>query len=773
LWETTRDGIPAALLRLRRNRTAFIACACGRPAGSVARKRAPTRALLLALLLAPALPAAAETAWVGSAACQSCHADEYRAWQSSHHYQAMLPASEDTVLGDFDGATYQYGGVTSRFYRRDGKYLVETDDANGALREFEIAYTFGFHPLQQYLVPFPNGRYQALNIVWDSRPRADGGQRWMHLYPEHDDPADGDGPVTHDDPVHWTGSFQNWNSRCAACHSTGLEKNYSAASDGYRTSWQEVNVACEACHGPAGAHLAWASAGGKDTQAATGAGPHKGFAFSLADRGAFGPSGTAATNTRQRLDGRRPLTQLETCAACHSRRSEMESGKPGDRYDDHHQLALLEPGLYFADGQVRDEVYVYGSFLQSRMHAAGVVCSNCHEPHSGKVIADDNRLCTQCHAEATFDRPAHHHHAEGSAGAACVNCHMPARSYMVVDDRRDHSFRVPEPRLTAELGIPNACNGCHRDRDAGWAQQALSEWGVANDLRATHAPLLAAAWSGRPEALPGLLSLAADPARPAILRASAALGLGAFPSGEALQGLAQLLGAEDALVRAAAVRALDSLPLQQRYPLLHGLAGDPSRSVRLAAARQLAGVAPDGLPQDEAQALAALLHEYLESMQHNADLPEGQMNLGLYYANIGDPVAAEQAYRRALKLSPAFVPALLNLADLYRANGLDQQAGPLLQRAIDRAPAAAAPQHAMGLLLVRQGNLDAALGHLERATALEPDNARYAYVYGVGLWEAGRSEAAIATLEAALAVHPGDRDLQSALASYRQQPQRP
>ena len=354
---------------------------------------------------------------------------------------------------------------------------------------------------------------------------------------------------------------------------------------------------------------------------------------------------------------------------------------------------------------------------------------------------------------------------------------MPIRTYMVVDGRRDHGFRVPEPRLTAELGIPNACNDCHGDRDPAWAQAALDSWGVSTDLRATHAPLLAAGWSGRPDAAPALLGLAADPARPALLRASAALAGGAFPAAETLQGLAPLLDSDDALVRAAAARSLDWLPVEQRYALLKRLVGDPSRSVRLATARQLAGVEGAGLPPNEAQAaaqaLAALRQEYLESLRHDADLPEGQMNLGLYHAAGGDPVAAEQAYRSALKLSPSFVPALLNLADLYRANGLDQQAEPQLQQAIDRAPAAAAPQHAMGLLLVRRGELDAALGHLERAAALEPDNARYAYVYGVGLWEAGRREAAIATLEAALAAHPGDRDLQAALASYRQQPQRP
>jgi tetratricopeptide (TPR) repeat protein len=350
---------------------------------------------------------------------------------------------------------------------------------------------------------------------------------------------------------------------------------------------------------------------------------------------------------------------------------------------------------------------------------------------------------------------------------------MPARTYMVVDDRRDHSFRVPEPRLTAELGIPNACTGCHQDRDAAWAQEALAAWGVGKQSRAGHAPLLAAAWSGRQEALPGLLSLAADPARPAILRASAALALGAFPAGETLQGLAQLLGSDDALVRATAARVLEWLPAQQRYALLQALVDDPSKSVRLAAARLLADVAPDALSPAEAQALTALRREYLASMQFNADMPEGQMNLGVYFAASGDPVAAEQAYRRAMALSPSFVPALLNLADLYRASGLDAKARPLLQQALALAPVQAAPQHAMGLLLVRQGELDAALGHLQQAAALEPQNVRYVYVYGVGLWESGRREEAIATLEAALADHPGNRDLQSALASYYQELQRP
>ena len=727
--------------------------------------------VFVALLMASGWPpgfAAADPAYSGSAACAGCHEQAYQAWRSSHHYQAMLPATAENVVGAFDGRRFEYGGISSRFFQKDDTYLVETDNEKGELQVFEIAYTFGFYPLQQYLVAFPGGRYQALNIVWDSRPEAAGGQRWIHLYPE--DAPDNAEPVRHDDIVHWTGSFQNWNGRCAACHSTGLEKNYSAAARRFETRWQEINVACEACHGPAADHLEWAqSQQAENSDTAANPPPHKGFAYALDDRGPFGPPATGNSNILARQDGKRPVTQVETCAGCHSRRSELDEPHPGQRFDDLYHLSLIEPGLYFPDGQVRDEVYVYGSFLQSRMHAAGVVCSNCHEPHSGTLRAPGNALCSQCHAAAAYDQPSHHRHPAGEPGSACVDCHMPARTYMVVDDRRDHSFRVPEPRLTVELGIPNACNQCHGDRSAQWAADALAGWGIKSPARAGHAAVLAAAWAGQPAVVPDLLALATDEGKPAILRASAVLASGNFPVRDTLASIGQVLYSDDSRVRAAAVRTLDRLPAEQRYALLKSLVTDPVKSVRMAVARQLAEVPLAQLPPAEGEALDTLRKEYLDTLRTHADLPEEQMNLGLYYQAAGNPEAAEKAYREALRLAPAFVPALLNLADLYRANGLDPQAGPLLERAIGLAPGDAAPQHALGLLLIRQRQLDAAVGHLQKAAELDPVNVRYSYVYGVALWESGRQQEAVATLETALANHPGNRDLLSALASYYQQ----
>jgi predicted CXXCH cytochrome family protein len=705
-------------------------------------------------LLIPSISLSAATgSFVGSEQCKGCHEKPYDFWKESHHYQAMLPANQDTVLGDFSDRTFEYAGISHRFFRKGDKFFVATDNSQGELQEFEITHTFGFFPLQQYLVPFPDGRYQALNIVWDSRTKDEGGQRWLHLYP--------DNPVTHEDIVHWTGSFQNWNSRCAACHSTGLEKNYSSTSNSYATTWAEINVACEACHGPASNHIDWAG-GSRESN-------DRGFTFSLNDRGTFGPSDDSSANTWSRLDGQHPTTQVETCAACHARRSEIDPHRAGEPFNNIYRLALIERGLYFPDGQIDDEVYVYGSFLQSKMHQAGVVCSDCHDPHSNALKMEGNALCTQCHNSTVFDQPAHHRHETGSAGAACVSCHMPVKTYMVLDDRHDHGFRIPEPRLTLELGAPNSCNQCHSDKDAQWAINALDAWGISSAVRSKHARVFDSAWSGELSALPGLLALASETATPPIIRASAILATLNYPSQESLNSIQQLLTSDQALLRAAAVRAMDWVPLAQRYALLRDLAEDNSKDVRMAVARQLSGFPAEQLPAASATELTTLFQEYLESMKHNADMPEEQMNLGLYYGANNEPLAAEKAYRTALKLSPRFVPAMLNLADLYRANGMDKNAEPLLQKAIDMAPDEASPLHAMGLLKVRQGKLEDAIPFLRQAAAAGPQNYRYSYVYAVAMWESGSKAEAVAELESALTRLPDNRELLSALASYYQQ----
>src|SRR5205823_4298903 len=190
--------------------------------------------------------------YVGAAACGACHAREYEAWSRSHHRHAMQVADAKSVLGNFRDAKFVYAGTTSLFSTRDGRYYVRTDGPDGKLAEFEIKYTFGVAPLQQYLIELPGGKLQALGIAWDSRPKANGGQRWFHLYPDQN--------LRAGDPLHWTGINQNWNFMCAECHSTRLRKNFDAATGRFTTTWAEIDVACEACHGPGAEHAARAKA---------------------------------------------------------------------------------------------------------------------------------------------------------------------------------------------------------------------------------------------------------------------------------------------------------------------------------------------------------------------------------------------------------------------------------------------------------------------------------------------------------------------------------
>ncbi|MGD8619395.1 MAG: multiheme c-type cytochrome, partial [Gammaproteobacteria bacterium] len=429
----------------------------------------PAWRLPAGLLLALVAGVSHAADFVGGQACRDCHAAEYSAWQGSHHDLAMQAASEETVLGDFDNASLLHFGVTTSFYRKDGRFMVRTEGPDGKLQDYEIKYTFGAVPLQQYLIEFPGGRMQALGLAWDSRPEAQGGQRWFPLYPDEE--------ISHDDELHWTRPSHNWNSMCAECHSTHLEKNYDPVTRTFSTTWSEVDVSCEACHGPGSDHVAWAERKPGWKQLDTG----KGLAITLDERRGIQWKTDPETGKPVRSEPRGSEREIEMCARCHARRSPISSAYVhGEPLLDHYLPRLLEEGMYYPDGQIDDEVYVYGSFIQSRMYHAGVTCSDCHEPHSSALRVPGNGVCLQCHQADKYDRPGHHFHKPQSAGGSCAECHMPPKTYMVVDPRHDHSMRIPRPDLSVKLGTPNACNNCHKDKDAGWADKQVRGWyGVA------------------------------------------------------------------------------------------------------------------------------------------------------------------------------------------------------------------------------------------------------------------------------------------------------
>jgi predicted CXXCH cytochrome family protein len=694
-------------------------------------------------------------AFVGSETCIGCHQEAGSLWHSSQHAHAMAHASDDTVLGDFADARFDYYGSTSRFFKKDGKFYVETDGPDGALQTFEVKYTFGLDPLQQYLIEFPDGRVQALTIAWDSRTKEEGGQRWFHLYPDEH--------IGHDDPLHWTKLNQNWNFMCAECHSTGVAKNYDPKTDRFATTWKEISIGCEACHGQGSAHVAWA----KDWSPFAEKDKALGLLARFDERS--GVTWTRAADTGQPKRSATPARlrqEVEMCGRCHARRGiiseNVVSGRP---LSDSHAVSLLGRGLYQADGQMLDEVYNYGSFKQSKMFARGVTCSDCHDPHSAKLKAKGDQVCLQCHA-GSYETVAHTHH-EGDAAPSCVACHMPARKFMVIDERHDHSFRVPRPDLAETLGVDNACTDCHTDKSAQWAAAAIEDWyGPERKGFQTFGPAFHAAWTGAPDAASLLAVVAGDQGTPAFVRASALEELTAYPSRETASLVREGLADPDPLVRIAALDHLETAPPAQLWPLVSPLLSDPVRGVRIKAGFLLGGVPPKDLPAADRARLAKAEDEFVAAQTLNADRPEARALLGRYLARTGKMKEAEAEYRAALALSPHFAPAAVNLADLYRQTGRDEDGEAALHEALEFSPQDGGLHHALGLTLVRLKRQAEAIEHLRRAAELEPDRARYAYVYAVGLDSVGERVKAIEVLEDSVARHPGDRESLMALINF-------
>ena len=639
----------------------------------------------------------------------------------------MAVADDTTVLGDFGDATFTHFGVTSIFTKKDGRFLVRTDGPDGGLHDFEIAYTFGVDPLQQYLIRFPNGRLQALNVCWDARPKAQGGQRWFHLYPNE--------AVPHDDVLHWTGLYQNWNFMCAECHSTHVEKRYDAAKDVYDTTWSEIDVSCEACHGPGSSHVAWAHA--RRAGSSTAGAPDLGLTVRLGEPEPGAWRMDMKTGIALRDRPRTSRVEIETCGRCHARRGLVtEDYVPGKPLMDTHRVALLEPGLYHADGQILEEDYEYGSFLQSKMYAAGVTCSDCHDPHALKP-PPGNGACLKCHLAERFDAPAHHHHKQDGPAASCKACHMPTTTYLVVNARHDHGFKVPRPDLSAKIGTPNTCSRCHADKPNSWSVAAYARWwGTKRADRPHWSETIAAGRSNPARAAAALSALIVDEGAPSIVRATAAaLAEGALP--QTLQAVAGALVDADPLVRDAAVRALAEADPRLRAKLLPPLAEDAVRTVRIDAGRALAGEPAKLLDPPKARRAAEALDEWRASQRQDDDRPEARLNLCVLEAELGEMPHAEADCRAALRLAPRIPTVYVDLADVLRAEGKEDEARATLRAGIGIAPDNGALWHALGLALVRQHRPAEALAALKKATELEPRNPRFAEVYRVARGELG------------------------------------
>jgi tetratricopeptide (TPR) repeat protein len=662
--------------------------------------------------------------FVGSESCKSCHESEYADWYTSHHAQAMAEANDSTVVGDFNNTTFSSKGFTSKFYKEGDKYFVNTVGPEGEMDDFEVVYTFGITPLQQYLVRFPDGKFQTLHLTWDSEKN-----EWFEQYENDTFPSW--------DWLHWTKGAMTWNSMCADCHSTNLEKNYTTETDSYQTTWSIINVSCEACHGPGKKHVDYINSSAYDSTNAV-----KASFLKLTDDIA-------------------PIEQIEQCAPCHSRRSQVTAKYDmSGRYLDHFIHEVLREELYYADGQIKEEDYVYGSFLQSKMFQNGVKCSNCHNVHSGNLLLAGNALCGQCHFKDQYDTPEHHFHPVATESAECVNCHMTGEVYMGNDFRRDHSFRIPRPDYSIDYDIPNACNQCHTDKSATWAAYAIKEW-YGPDRKPNYTDMLV---KGR-EDPQELIQLANDKTQPAIARATAVDALRSTASEDAYQTTVKALSDPDARVKIVAINALANLSLNDRIRLLSPLLKNPVRAVRVATANVLADASKTSLPLAYQEAYDLASKENEEAIQQNADFSMGQFRIGQYREMKGEDSLAMTAYLRSIKIDSLNTSSRINLSRIYNSLNRNDLAIRTLSDLTIMEPESIDGYYYLGLVHAEEKNIDEAVLAFGKAIELEPRNPRYYYNLGLMLQQNGRPDEAEKILNQALQIIPEADDVRYALAT--------
>lgn len=694
----------------------------------------------IAARLVPAVDAAALN-MVDEKQCQGCHMQQVSQWHGSHHQLAMQEANAESVLADFRDVRFRSDKEATRFFRKGDEFWVNAPGVDGRATDFKVAYAFGVEPLQQYLIDTGNGHLQALGVAWDTQKNT-----WFHLYP-------GQG-IDFKDPLHWSKPQQNANFMCIECHTTGYSRNFDATSGSYASQWQALGVGCQSCHGPASAHVQWTLQPRELANA--------GFAFSA-----------------RNMDTQR---ESETCGRCHARRAPLGDGfRARLRLMDDYLPSALTPLLYEIDGKIKDEVFEHGSFVQSKMFAKGVRCSDCHNPHSLELRASGNAVCTQCHNPAAtpsrpqvdghglqaklYDSPEHHGHVPHTPAAQCTSCHMPGKLYMVNDLRHDHSFSLPNPERALRLGTPDACLGCHQDmpQNALFAQFQQRHSPAADNTPRYDEDL----WrirNGKPGAAAALLRQLQNPEQPAIRLATLLGEVGNYPSQALLERVITGLAHPQPQVRAAAIEAVASL-LPARVDLLGPLLDDPVLAVRIAAAHQLLGIPEEQLGVYLGNWQRAI-GEFERVQLSLAERAEAILNLATLYGADGRSGRVEPSLQAAIRRDGDFLPAQVNLAQWLEDNFRRKEARALIQQALQKHPQDALLHHVQGLAMVRDGDRPAALQALREAARLEPQNGQYGYVLAIALNDSGQPDAARAQLTALLLAQPGNRSVRLALVGY-------
>ncbi|WP_434037424.1 tetratricopeptide repeat protein [Formosa sp. 4Alg 33] len=661
--------------------------------------------------------------FVGDSQCMECHKGVYDDWTGSDHDLAMQIANDSTILGDFNDVKTIIDGVSYHFTKADDKFMVHVKEIDGSEADYEIAYAFGVRPLQQYLIDFDRGRKQVLRVTWDTEKKV-----WFHQY-------NGDEIDPHD-WLHWTETAQNWNTMCAECHSTNLEKDYNVDTDTYNTSYSIINVSCESCHGPAERHVYWA----ENVQDST------------------------HTENTYIIPGNSQFSQMNMCAPCHARRSRLtEKMIPGTHFEDQYLLSNISNDLYHGDGQIEDEDYVYGSFLQSKMYHEGVKCSDCHDPHTLKIKFPGNAACIQCHG-TEYDQPSHHFHQRETDGSQCVNCHMTGAVYMGNDFRRDHSFRVPRPDQSVEYGTPNACTQCHQDKSDQWAADQVVDWYGPD--RADHYSdqlLISNKSTISVQERKGLDMFINNLNYPAIARSTVIAGL-EISSQEHVDALLKSLDDPSPMVRFNALQRFRNMNPQDRIAIAQKHLSDTTRLVRIGAVQLLTGIDSQALATINQSGYSKARHELETMMFTNADFASGRLQLGDYYLQNNDVDNAIANYKLALKKDSLLLPVYSNLATSYSLKGNATSALETLNIWLRKEPKAGRAYYLRALLNFELKENDAAVSDLKQAIKLDPQDTRSMYNLATFYYQNKKFTDAEHYILKALKIYPTDQDYQYLLA---------
>ncbi len=664
--------------------------------------------------------------FLGDQTCKNCHSNQFNDWEGSHHDKAMQIASEAAISANFNDAKFTSQGVTSRFFKKGLDFYVNTEGPDGTYSDYKIEYTFGVTPLQQYIVKFPDGHFQCLRTAWDTEKK-----QWFDLYPDF--------KVVHSEWLHWSRGGLNWNTMCADCHSTNVRKNYDQSTHSYDTKFALINVSCEACHGPGKAHVE--------------------------DVNRLGDQYKYSGKLKMTLETK-PKVLVDQCARCHMRREQISEqfNFEGSMLDHYFPQLITEP-IYHPDGQILDEDYVYGSFVQSKMYHNDVTCTDCHNAHSLKLKFEDNRLCSQCHVPETYDTPAHHFHENGSEGAACINCHMPGKFYMGNDFRRDHSFRIPRPDLSITYNTPNACVTCHKDKDNAWANDAfLKQYGPLDN---THfSELLAPGLRGHLNGLESLLTLAKDTTYPEIARASGVKAMRNYMNANTVNEMLRFLNDESPLVRGATLDVLSEINTIEYANYLLPLLKDDKRAIRVKAFFGLGELRETQIPAAYKAVYEKVKVEFFTALEVTSDFTGGRIKRADYYLKKGDLVKGIEGYESALEIDNLNNIIRTNLANLYYNNGQFEKAESAFKIIIEQEPTYGPTYYSLGLLLSELERTAEAIEQMNIAQTYMPDNIRIYYNLGLLYNKIGLTEKAERTILKGLKIAPQNENLLYALAYH-------